>query len=147
MVSPPQGASETLVQVRWADMDVNRHVNNVQVARLFEEGRVRILREWFTPDVPGTGPAHVARLEIEFVAPMYYTPEPATVRLWTSRVGTSSFDLGSELRDGHGNVVAYCEMTTVTVDADSGQSRPFAADTRDFLQSKLGEPVPLRRRA
>ncbi|PXW32769.1 thioesterase family protein [Nocardia sp. 348MFTsu5.1] len=147
MVNPSQGASEALVQVRWADMDVNRHVNNVQVARLFEEGRVRILREWFTPDMPGTGAAHVARLEIEFVAPMYYTPEPATVRLWTSRVGTSSFDLGSELRDGHGNVVAYCEMTTVTVDADSGQSRPFAADTRDFLQSKLGEPVPLRRRA
>lgn len=145
MSGQSQDVAEALVQVRWADMDVNQHVNNVQVARLFEEGRVRILREWFAPDMAGTGPAHVARLVIEFVAPMYYTAEPAAVRLWTSRVGTASFDLGSDLRDGHGTLVAYCEMTTVTVDPESGRARPFGADTREFLQSRLGEPVPLRR--
>ena len=56
---------------------------------------------------------HLARQEIEFVTPLYYTPEPVTARVWVSRLGGSSFDFGSSLADPDGKIVALCETTVV----------------------------------
>lgn len=141
------GPAEIALHLRWGDMDINKHVNNVQFARLFEEARVRSMSGWFEGRTWGTGSFHIARQEIEFVAPLLYSTEPAVARVWISRVGNSSFDFGSELRDGLGDLKAYCETTGVTVDSDSGTSRPIPEEVRLFLKSKLAAPVPFRRRS
>lgn len=141
------GPAEIALHLRWGDMDINKHVNNVQFARLFEEARVRTMSAWFAGQSWGTGAFHIARQEIEFVAPLLYSTEPAVAKVWISRVGTSSFDFGAELRNHTGELKAYCETTGVTVDSESGTSRPVPEDVRVFLKSKLADPVPFRRRA
>ncbi|WP_207838435.1 acyl-CoA thioesterase [Williamsia soli] len=142
----PQPA-EVALHLRWGDMDINKHVNNVQFARLFEEARVRTMSEWFAGRPWGTGAFHIARQEIEFVAPLFYSSEPAVAKVWISRVGTSSFDFGAELRDAVGGITALCETTGVTVDSETGSSHPIPDAVREFLISRLADPVPFRRRA
>jgi acyl-CoA thioester hydrolase len=139
--------SEVELQLRWGDMDTNRHVNNVQIARLFEEARVRTIGTWFADRELKTGAFHLARQEIEFVAPLFYTEKPVTASVWISRVGNSSFDFGSELRDGDGTLVSLCETTGVMVDLQHGGTRPVADEVRALLESRMADPVPFRRRA
>lgn len=143
----PAEPSEVALHLRWGDMDINKHVNNVQFARLFEEARVRTMAEWFGDRPGGTGSFHIARQEIEFVAPLFYSTDPARAKVWISRVGTSSFDFSAELRDSLGDLKAYCETTGVTVQPETGTSRPMRDDVREFLLTKLADPVPLRRRS
>lgn len=127
-------------------MDLNRHVNNVQYARLFEEARVRAVSGWIR-DGYGAVAIHIARQEIEFVKPLIYTPEPVTARVWVSRIGGSSFDFGSSLSDVDGTVVALCETTVVAVHSETGEVLPISDEMRVFLKSKSADPVPLRRRS
>lgn len=143
----PSAPAEVALHLRWGDMDINKHVNNVQFARLFEEARVRTMSEWFAGRPWGTGAFHIARQEIEFVAPLFYATEPALARVWISRVGTSSFDFGAQLCDHAGNLKALCETTGVTVDSETGASHPIPDEVRDFLTTRLADPVPFRRRA
>ena len=145
--SSPTDLDTVELQLRWGDLDTNHHVNNVQFARLFEEARVRTVSRWFSPEGRRTGAFHLARQEIEFVAPLYYTPEPATATVWISRIGTSSFEFGSELRDGKGNLVGLCETTGVMIDPETGDSRSVPDAVREILKTKMADPVPFRRRA
>jgi acyl-CoA thioester hydrolase len=138
---------EIELQLRWGDMDTNRHVNNVQIARLFEEARVRTIGAWFAGRDVKTGAFHLARQEIEFTAPLFYTHKPVTASVWISRLGTSSFDFGAELHDSDGALVAMCETTGVMIDPDHGGTRPVPEEVRILLKSKMADPVPFRRRA
>jgi acyl-CoA thioester hydrolase len=144
IVSEP---GEIELQLRWGDMDTNRHVNNVQIARLFEEARVRAVAGWIEDQDFKAGAFHLARQEIEFVAPLLYTRKPVTASVWISRLGTSSFDFGSALRDGDGALVGLCETTGVMVDLERGGTRPVPEEVRILLKSKMADPVPFRRRA
>lgn len=145
--SIPTDLDTVELQLRWGDLDTNHHVNNVQFARLFEEARVRTVTRWFATQGRSTGAFHLARQEIEFVAPLYYGPEPVTVKVWISRLGTSSFDFGSELRDGEGNLVGLCETTGVMIDPETGGTRAVPDAVRELLEAKMAAPVPFRRRA
>jgi acyl-CoA thioester hydrolase len=145
--SPVDGPDAVELQLRWGDLDTNHHVNNVQFARLFEEARVRTITRWFAAQGRKTGAFHLARQEIEFVAPLYYTGESVTALVWVSRLGTSSFDFGSELRDAEGKLVALCETTGVMIDGETGGTRPVPEEVRVLLESKMADPVPFRRRA
>jgi acyl-CoA thioester hydrolase len=145
-VTDTTGATEVSLQLRFGDMDVNRHVNNVQFARLFEEARVRSVSGWVR-DGYSTVAIHIARQEIEFVAPLFYSQEPVTARIWVTRIGGSSFDFGSSLSDPAGKTVALCETTVVVVDAETSKVLPIQDEMRAFLHSKSGDPVPLRRRS
>ena len=145
--SIPTDLDSVELQLRWGDLDTNHHVNNVQFARLFEEARVRTVTRWFATQGRSTGAFHLARQEIEFVAPLYYGPEPVRAKVWISRLGTSSFDFGSELRDGKGNLVGLCETTGVMIDPETGGTRPVPDAVRDLLEAKMADPVPFRRRA
>ena len=35
-----------LVPMRWSDMDIYRHINNVQIVRLLEDARVQAFSAW-----------------------------------------------------------------------------------------------------
>jgi acyl-CoA thioester hydrolase len=138
--------TEVSLQLRFGDMDVNRHVNNVQFARLFEEARVRSVSGWVRDGYDQVA-IHLARQEIEFVAPLYYGPEPVTARVWVSPLGGSSFDFGSSLAAADGKIVALCETTVVMVSSETGEVVPITEEIRAFLKSKSADPVPLRRRS
>ena len=128
------------LQLRWGDMDINNHINNVQFARLFEEARVRSFADWL-PQRPEGFSMLVARQDIQFSAPLEYTAEPICVRSAVSRVGTSSFVMALRLFDDRGVLCASAETTMVLIDPASGRPKPISDDMREMLGGRLGEPV------
>ncbi|MBR7193308.1 thioesterase family protein [Gordonia hongkongensis] len=128
------------VALRWGDMDINNHINNVQISRIFEESRVRSFYEWM-PDRPRKFSFLVARQDIEFSAPVHYSLDPVHVRTCIGRVGRSSFVMALRLFDQSGTLCATAETTMVVVDPDTGRPTPIPDDARPLLTARLGEPV------
>lgn len=79
------------LETRFTDMDINRHLNNVAVARLYEEARVRfnhgLWRAHPTIDRPHYLIGHVA---IDYLGEGSY-PAPVTVGYGVGSIGTKSY--------------------------------------------------------
>lgn len=133
------------IALRWGDQDALGHINNVQIARLFEEARVRTMNVWFAGanrDFTGV----IARQEIEFVSILHYSAEPARVAVWIPRIGSSSFDFGCALYGADGRLAALAETTIAGLDVHTGEKRTIPAEMLAALRAQSGDPVPLRRR-
>ncbi|SIS19010.1 acyl-CoA thioesterase [Williamsia sterculiae] len=134
----PDVRTDVDVALRWGDMDANGHVNNVQVARLIEEARVRIVSGWVA-DLGTDQSFVVARQEVEFVASIAYDLRPAQVSVWASRIGGRSFDLACVLVDPRGTLSVRAETRLVAVDATG--SVPLPDGFRAVLAGHLA-PAP-----
>ena len=81
----------TTMDTRFADMDINRHLNNVAITRYFEEARIRfnwaLIKDGGLPARPHYLVAHVA---VDFLGEGSY-PEPVTVTYAVGNIGRSSF--------------------------------------------------------
>jgi len=126
----------TEVAVRYDDLDTYGHVNNVRYGTYIEEGRVGYLAEIVGDGTReflagGTGIV-VAHLELDFERPVGPT-ESVTVAVEVPRLGTTSFPMAYEVRDG-GTVVATGETTMVTVDPETGEPRPVPDDWRSAIE-------------
>ncbi|MEH3156659.1 MAG: acyl-CoA thioesterase [Gordonia paraffinivorans] len=141
------------LQLRWGDMDVNAHVNNVAIARLFEESRVRASHRLLARDAFGSdgrvlleGGLVVVRQEVEFLATMPYSEDGVTCSVWLSRVGRTSFDFAARLAGLDGTAYAQAETTLVRVDG-SGRPEALPDDVVAAMAGRLREPLPLRSRS
>ena len=80
-----------VLETRFTDMDINRHLNNVAVARLYEEARVRFNRGLWsahpTIDRPHYLVGHVA---IDYLGEGRY-PDPVTVAYGVGSIGIKSY--------------------------------------------------------
>lgn len=132
------------IHLRWGDMDAFRHINNVQVARLFEQARIESFQRWFGADRRKIR-LLVARQEIEYCDVLHYSTEPVTIACSISTIGRASFEFGCELADPTGKVCALAETTVVTIDRE-GSVTPFPDEVRAVLEQHRGEPAPFRRR-
>lgn len=126
-------ASLTL-ETRFADMDVNGHLNNVAFARLFEETRVRFNRAG--PMAPKAGERKssfvVAHVAIDYLAEGNY-PAPVTIGYAIARIGTSSFTVAmAAFQDGQ--CIALCDSVLVHRDPASGPA-PLPAALRERLEA------------
>ncbi len=85
--------------VRFSDTDLVGHVNNVSHVALVECGRIAYAFDLATRAGVKTATITFARLEIDFVADLYY---PARVRIGGTvlAVGRTSFRLGIGVFDG-----------------------------------------------
>lgn len=90
------------LDTRFGDMDRNRHLNNVALARLYEEARVRfnmMLRAGAAD--PSRVSFLVAHVAIDYLAEGHY-PDPAEMRLAVVGIGRSSYRLGQAIfQRGH----------------------------------------------
>lgn len=137
------GPLQTQIGLRWGDMDLNGHINNVQFARLLEEGRVRAFTRWF-PAGADRLPLLVARQDIEFRAPLYYSTEPVTLSLVVRRIGTSSYTIGSTITAADGTLAAVARTTMVVIDPVSGAPTPIPPSVRAILEANTGDLPDLR---
>ncbi|WP_312870344.1 acyl-CoA thioesterase [Gordonia asplenii] len=135
---------ELPIHLRWGDMDSLAHVNNVQVARLFEEARVRAFAEWFGERREGISML-VARQDIEYHSPLAYTQEPVRILVRISRIGRSSFQWGYTLVDPNGVTCAIAQTSMVVIDRTTGRPTPIPDRIRAILESHHGAPVNFRR--
>ncbi|MBG6182615.1 acyl-CoA thioester hydrolase [Arthrobacter sp. CAN_A214] len=142
------------LQLRFGDEDSYGHVNNARFVQFLEDARVRLLSE------PGGGSAFldvsdagqytlVGRHEIEYLAPLNFSREPAGVDVWITAVGSSSFTLGYAVRDTEapdaGTTCAVASTTMILVDRQSGRPVPMSEAQQAALAQWIGREVPFRR--
>lgn len=118
--------------LRWADMDSLGHVNNATILTLLEEGRVRLLLDADLPAEKRSYRLVVARNEIDYVLPLYYSLAPVQMRVWVDRLGRSSFTFGSEIEQS-GHTVVRARTVVVAVNVDGSGSMPLPDDARMAL--------------
>lgn len=120
------------LETRFSDMDPNRHLNNVAVARLYEETRVRfnmaLRRANPTLGRPRFVVAHVA---VDYLAEGQY-PDVVEIGFGVLSFGTSSYRAAMGLFQ-HGHCIGLCD----TVLVHRGDDGP--APLPDGLRTALGE--------
>ena len=79
------------LQTRFADLDVNFHLNNVAITRFFEETRIRFNWESITAGVPVERPRYlVAHIAVDYLGEGRY-PLPVLMTYAVGDIGRSSF--------------------------------------------------------
>lgn len=122
--------------LRFSDLDLNGHVNNVSFAIFFQEGRTSFFQDVREEAGDPTMAWAVAQLTINFLREMHI---PGSVEIGTSivRIGRSSVVLGQGLfRDGVCTGTSRAVM--VRVDRPARVSRPITEDERRFLEVVAG---------
>ena len=125
--------------VRFSDVDVYGHVNNVKYFEYYQEARLAFLVSLGRDTGEDGFRLVVARLDVDYKRPILFRPEPYTVESWVTRIGRSSFDIESEIRDGE-VLLSRAHAAMVTFDLAAQRSRPLTAGERRRLEGVV-EPV------
>ncbi len=97
--------------MRWADMDMLGHVNNVRYLDYVAEAREAMFR--------GTGAetARVLRHRVEFAAPLVFRRRPVLVDSWVTAVSDDTVSVAHEVYDapetGTGDRTVYLRVSSV----------------------------------
>ena len=118
--------------VRFSDVDVYGHVNNVKYFEYYQEARLAFLMSLGRDAGEKGFSLVVARLDVDYKRPILFRPEPYLVESWVTRVGRSSFDINSEIRDGE-MVLSRAKAAMVTFDLEEQRSRPLTDGERRRL--------------
>lgn len=87
------------LEMRYGDMDVWRHLNNVAAVRFYEEGRIRFMDHVRRANADYAAQRFrlmVAHTAVDYLAEGQY-PHPITVRVGVVSLGNSSYRVGQAL--------------------------------------------------
>ena len=118
-------------RVRFRDLDAMGHVNNAVFLTYIESARVAFLQHLGAAVTLEDMSIIVARIEIDFRAPVGFGEEVA-ISVHASRFGEKSFDLDYELRVG-GKVVARAKSVLVSYDYARGEAVALPQEWREKL--------------
>lgn len=120
--------------VRWADMDVNAHVNNTRFFTYFESARLAWFESVCARDQRNGQGTVVAQASCNYYRPIAY-PETVRVNLYAGVPGHSSFITYYELFSAGDASIQYGDgqAVMVWVDRASGKSLPIP----DYMRSIL----------
>ena len=119
------------VPTRFGDLDLNAHLNNVAIANLYEEGRVRFNHHLRRAHNIGRPRFLVARVEIDYLGEAHY-PAAALLSAAVLDVGRTSWRIALGLFQ-KGECRGLCD-TVMVHRGDAGPS-PLPDD----LRAALGE--------
>jgi acyl-CoA thioester hydrolase len=106
------------IQVRFSDVDLLGHVNNVRYFDYVHEAQVEVMTGVFQEArISGTVDMVVARSEMDHLGQMNVRPDPYDVWSRVAAVGRTSVTFESEIRDGE-RVMARSRVVEVNVDED-----------------------------
>ena len=123
-------------RVRFSDVDVYGHVNNVKYFEYYQEARLAFLTSMGRAEQEGRFAVVVARVNVDYKRPILFRTEPYAVESWVDRVGHSSFGLKAEIKDGD-TVLSRAEAVLVTFDLTSQKARPLTGLERERLEAVL----------
>ena len=130
---------EKRIEIRWADMDAFRHVNNAVYATYLEECR----DEWAERALGGAGDLWgfvLARVAIDYRRELTQEDGAILVTCRLVRIGNSSLTLREEIRTETGELSAEAEAVLVGRDGETGRSRLLTPAEREALERAL-EPL------
>lgn len=120
------------LDTRFGDLDPNRHLNNVAIARLFEEVRVRFHASLYAQAPSDIRPRFlVAHMATDYIAEGQY-PAAADMTLALLGLGNSSYRVGLGLFQGS-ECIALCD--TVLVHRGEDGPSPLPAERRALLEA------------
>jgi acyl-CoA thioester hydrolase len=130
--------------IRFSDVDAYRHVNNVKYFEFFQEARIdfmTVLASGLT-DQPGIAPGGVvvAKVDVDYRQPVFFREEPYAVDTWVARVGSSSFVVDAEIRDG-ATTLSRARVVMVAFDPSTGRSVKLTQEQRDRLLGPARPPM------
>jgi acyl-CoA thioester hydrolase len=122
-----EGAVHHPVHVRFSDVDVYGHVNNVKYFEYFQEARIRLHAGLFR-DEDDMANRHmvVAQTDVDYRVPILFRPEPYDCWSRVVCVGERSMTLESEICDGD-VLLSRARVTMVFVDATGRAVAPEPA--------------------
>jgi acyl-CoA thioester hydrolase len=126
------------LQVRFSDVDVYGHVNNVEYFTFYQEARIAYmmrLAEEAGADAP-QGSVVLAQCDVDYRAPVLFRPEPYDAWSRVAHVGRSSFVIENEIRDGD-RVLSRARVVLVGFDASAQRAEPLVGAYREVLSSKV----------
>jgi acyl-CoA thioester hydrolase len=118
-------------RVRFRDLDAMGHVNNAVFLTYIESARVAFLQNVGAATTLRDMSIIVARIEIDFRAPVGFGEE-VEIAVHASRFGGKSFDLDYTLRVD-GKVVAEAKSVLVSYDYDKGETVELPDEWREKL--------------
>lgn len=121
--------SETL---RFADQDVNGHINNGAFLQLLETARVTYMSEVIRKARVPRFRVVIGRLEIDFKRQMFY-PGSAVACCRLVEAHDRKFVVGHGLFDGEGNCTAVLRAVMVSLDETTRRSTPFEPAVRAVI--------------
>jgi acyl-CoA thioester hydrolase len=132
----PQGAplNHYPVHVRFSDVDVYGHVNNVKYFEYLQESRITMVRDL----VEGGLAFHVvvAQTDVDYVRPILFRAEPYDCRSAITRLGSRSMTVESEIADGE-TVLARAKVVVVFFDLTTNRSTEPPASARGQLMAAV----------
>ncbi len=128
------------IEVRYADIDAQGHVNNVVYFTYMEQARARYLEHlglWDGRDFSALG-IILAEASCTYRAAIQYD-QPIEVGVRTARLGQRSFDLEYLVRDaGDGREMAVGRTVAVAYDYRRGETVPIPESWRRTIETFEG---------
>jgi acyl-CoA thioester hydrolase len=125
------------VHVRFSDVDVYGHVNNVQYFEFFQEARIQVMAR-LGRDIGSAGDVGmvVAQTDVDYKVPILFREQPYDAWTWVSHVGTTSVVFETAICDGD-TVLSRARVVGVFWDRESERPAPPAEDFRRGLLSAM----------
>jgi acyl-CoA thioester hydrolase len=130
----PAGGVHELT-VRRSDLDENGHARAGVYFEYVQEARIRYLMDMHTRGERWSQHV-VARTDIDYFAPLRHRRDPYSVHSWVGHLGSRSFTIRSEVRDG-ALVLASAAVVMVTFDLETQRTTEMAAEQRARLEREL----------
>ena len=126
------------LEIRWADLDAFKHINNAAYLVYMQEARADFT--WFSRIAKGEEPLLaemvVARAEVDYLSPIHQTGTTLEVEIYIEKVSNSSFVMVYEMSQG-GTLRARGKTVQVGVDMETEKARRLRDNEREFLNQYL----------
>ena len=126
------------MHVRFSDVDVYGHVNNVKYFEYFQEARLlytaRLWRE--VPEDYSRASIVVAQIDVDYKQAILFREAPYDCWTTVTHVGNKSFTMESEIRDGD-RVLSRARVVVVFFDFATGRAAEPPAVYRDPLVASV----------
>ncbi|RUO26708.1 thioesterase [Aliidiomarina minuta] len=130
------------LKVRFYETDALGHVNNTVIPAWIETGRIPVFELFASQGSPYEISLIVANLNVDFLRPVYFG-FPVTINTYISRIGNSSFVIGSEIWQKD-KLCAKGASTLVNYDYKNECSLPIADEIKLKLKEKAHPEHPLK---
>ena len=120
------------LHVRFSDVDLYRHVNNVKYFEYFQEARIRLMSDLTRGADLEAPQVVVAQTDVDYLRPILLRPTPYDVWSRVSRLGTRSMTIEAEVCDGE-DTLARSRVTMVFWDPATERSTEPSPELKELL--------------